>query len=189
MKTRREEFAWARFAQADIPYENVRVTAGRRVLVFDWKGIWPRDRHISRAESVHRAFCLAALEQMIGLAGWRWLRRAGRHSPGFARHSRACERPRERACPAWFPRCPTTRNYADTALRENVSLSTLRGVVLLQEKFTRDKKFALFTYIYPELRKIITLDAYLMYSEEWKKVRDDKLKKITQSRNICNAVK
>jgi len=85
-------------------------------------------RYISPVESVHRAFCMAALQQMIGLDSRRWLR-TGRYTPvALTRHSPACERPREcvhacvRACSARFRGCPTTGDLADTALHENVSL-------------------------------------------------------------------
>jgi len=85
-------------------------------------------RYISPAESVHRAFCIAALQQMIGLDSRRWLR-TGRYTPvALTRHSPACERPREcvhacvRACSARFRGCPTARDLANTALHENVSL-------------------------------------------------------------------
>lgn len=140
---------------------------------FDWKGIRLRDRHISRAESVHRAFCMAALEQMIGLAGWRWLQ-AGQHSPAL--HVTPVRvNGRERACPAWFPRCPTRHETTLILLFAKTSVCPPRCGIISPtwEKFICNETCTYYIYL---LENIINLDVHFesIYISKNKKEENEK---------------
>lgn len=157
-----------------VRWKHPRVSAGSHVFVLGWKGI-----RLQNIGIFHEPNPFTALSAWLPSNRWLALPAdddsgAGRHSPGFTRHSRACERPRAVRVPHAIPEMPGHTKPQPILLFVKTSVCPRRVPLYFWPGRNLHFLHMFISAIYNAVA--LYLDEYPMHSEERKKVRADEFK-------------